>query len=164
MYQQLSSRYQTVLNPWQAKSRNLGHPTPKATLTIRPHANIGVMCTPTGLYTLTLQRMGTPPSARSVLSSSSSRLLHLGRQAPCGLSRITATCSTKTFEVIYQTLGMGMGGSRPFYGLDLVFDRPNLPCGCGLWNTLHQQWRTYWHLFHWLLLVSLKTSPRRSSI
>jgi superfamily II DNA helicase RecQ len=30
---------------------------------------------------------------------------------------LTATCSTKTFEVIYQTLGMG--GAQPFYGIDL---------------------------------------------
>ena len=36
---------------------------------------------------------------------------------------LTATCSTKTFEIIYQTLGMG---SRPFYGIDLGADRPNL--------------------------------------
>lgn len=37
---------------------------------------------------------------------------------------LTATCSTKTFEVIYQMLGMG--GARPFYGIDLGADRPNL--------------------------------------
>jgi len=36
---------------------------------------------------------------------------------------LTATCSTKTFETIYQTLGMGV---RPFYGIDCGSDRPNL--------------------------------------
>ena len=37
---------------------------------------------------------------------------------------LTATCSTRTFEIIYTTLGMG--GDRPFYGIDLGSDRPNL--------------------------------------
>lgn len=37
---------------------------------------------------------------------------------------LTATCSTRTFEIIYQSLGMG--GRRPFYGLDLGADRPNI--------------------------------------
>jgi superfamily II DNA helicase RecQ len=37
---------------------------------------------------------------------------------------LTGTCSTKTFKTIYKTLGMG--GARPFYGLDLGSDRPNL--------------------------------------
>ena len=37
---------------------------------------------------------------------------------------LTGTCSTKTFETIYQTLGMG--GTRPFYGIDCGSDRPNL--------------------------------------
>ena len=37
---------------------------------------------------------------------------------------LTATCSTRTFEIIYQSLGMG--GRRPFYGIDLGADRPNL--------------------------------------
>jgi hypothetical protein len=37
---------------------------------------------------------------------------------------LTGTCSTKTFETIYQTLGMG--GTRRFYGLDCGSDRPNL--------------------------------------
>lgn len=37
---------------------------------------------------------------------------------------LTGTCSTKTFETIYQTLGMG--GTRLFYGLDCGSDRPNL--------------------------------------
>jgi hypothetical protein len=37
---------------------------------------------------------------------------------------LTATCSTKTFEVIYMTLGMGV--DKPFYGIDLGADRPNL--------------------------------------
>ena len=29
---------------------------------------------------------------------------------------LAATCSTRTFEIIYQSLEMG--GSRPFYGID----------------------------------------------
>ena len=37
---------------------------------------------------------------------------------------LTGTCSTKTFETIYHTLGMG--GTRPFYGIDRGADRPNL--------------------------------------
>ena len=37
---------------------------------------------------------------------------------------LTATCSTQTFEIIYQSLGMG--GRRPFYGIDLGADRPNI--------------------------------------
>ena len=37
---------------------------------------------------------------------------------------LTGTCSTKTFETIHQTLGMG--GAKPFYGLDCGSDRPNL--------------------------------------
>ncbi|CAA7264380.1 unnamed protein product [Cyclocybe aegerita] len=37
---------------------------------------------------------------------------------------LTATCSTRTFEIIYTTLGMGE--SRPFHGIDLCSDRPNL--------------------------------------
>ena len=37
---------------------------------------------------------------------------------------LTGTCSTKTFETIYKTLGMG--GTRPFYGIDCGSDRPNL--------------------------------------
>ncbi|KAF5374595.1 hypothetical protein D9615_008912 [Tricholomella constricta] len=37
---------------------------------------------------------------------------------------LTATCSTQTFEIIYTTLGMG--GARPFWGIDLGSDRPNL--------------------------------------
>ncbi|CAA7268909.1 unnamed protein product [Cyclocybe aegerita] len=37
---------------------------------------------------------------------------------------LTTTCSTQTFEIIYTTLGMGE--SRPFYGIDLCSDRPNL--------------------------------------
>ncbi|KAF8810424.1 hypothetical protein BYT27DRAFT_7209420 [Phlegmacium glaucopus] len=35
-----------------------------------------------------------------------------------------ATCSTKTFEIIYTTLGMGV--DKPFYGIDLGADCPNL--------------------------------------
>jgi superfamily II DNA helicase RecQ len=37
---------------------------------------------------------------------------------------LTATCSTRTFEIIYKSLGMG--GHRPFYGIDLGADRPNI--------------------------------------
>jgi superfamily II DNA helicase RecQ len=37
---------------------------------------------------------------------------------------LTATCTTRTFETIYQSLGMG--GQRPFYGIDLGADRPNI--------------------------------------
>lgn len=36
---------------------------------------------------------------------------------------LTATCSTRTFEIIYDSLGMG---KRPFYGIDMGADRPNL--------------------------------------
>jgi len=35
----------------------------------------------------------------------------------------TATCSTPTFDIIWNTLGYG---SRPFWGLDVGVDRPNL--------------------------------------
>ena len=37
---------------------------------------------------------------------------------------VTGTCSSETFETIYRTLGMG--GGRPFYGVDRGSDRPNL--------------------------------------
>ena len=37
---------------------------------------------------------------------------------------LTATSSTRTFEIIYRSLAMG--GQRPFYGIDLGADRPNL--------------------------------------
>jgi len=37
---------------------------------------------------------------------------------------LTGTCSTETFQTIYRTLGMG--GARPFYGIDHGADRPNI--------------------------------------
>ncbi|KAF8070438.1 P-loop containing nucleoside triphosphate hydrolase protein [Lyophyllum atratum] len=37
---------------------------------------------------------------------------------------LTATCSTRTFEIIFNSLGLG--GARSFWGIDLGSDRPNL--------------------------------------
>ncbi|TFK19261.1 hypothetical protein FA15DRAFT_563481, partial [Coprinopsis marcescibilis] len=37
---------------------------------------------------------------------------------------LTGTCPMRTFETIYQTLGMGT--SRQFYGVDKGCDHPNL--------------------------------------
>ncbi|KAF8976847.1 hypothetical protein BDQ17DRAFT_1189495, partial [Cyathus striatus] len=37
---------------------------------------------------------------------------------------LTRMCSTTTFETIYTSIGMG--GTRPFYGIDLGLNKPNL--------------------------------------
>jgi len=37
---------------------------------------------------------------------------------------LTGTCSTETLQTIYRMLGMG--GARPFYGIDRGADRPNI--------------------------------------
>ncbi|KAF9463106.1 2-oxoacid dehydrogenases acyltransferase-domain-containing protein [Collybia nuda] len=60
-------------------------PSPKPTLTIRPHADISIaLSTPTGLYTPTLQHANT--HSIYTLSAQLRHLAHLGRQTPCALT------------------------------------------------------------------------------
>ena len=62
-------------------------PDAKATLTLRPHADISIaLSTPTGLYTPALQRVDTH-SVYS-LASQISHLSALGRRTPCGLTPV----------------------------------------------------------------------------
>ncbi|KAF8995221.1 hypothetical protein BDQ17DRAFT_1250949 [Cyathus striatus] len=46
----------------------------------------------------------------------------IGMEIPC--MGLTGTCSTKTFETVHATLAMG--GTQPFYGIDMGSDCPNL--------------------------------------
>lgn len=62
-------------------------PDVKATLTIRPHADINIaLSTPTGLYTPTLQNVDTQTVYG--LAASLKHLSHLGRQVPCKLTAV----------------------------------------------------------------------------
>ncbi|KAJ7177279.1 hypothetical protein C8R43DRAFT_843537, partial [Mycena crocata] len=45
-----------------------------------------------------------------------------GSEIPWGA--LTATAPTETFELIYRSLGMD--GTKPFWGIDLGSNRPNL--------------------------------------
>jgi len=67
----------------EAPSSSTGRPT----LTIRPHADIGIaLSTPTGLYTPTVKHVDT----RSVydIASQLKHISYLGRQTPCALTPV----------------------------------------------------------------------------
>ena len=65
-------------------SNNGTNAKPKATLTVRPHADISIaLSTPTGLYTPTLTRTDT--LSTYALASHLTHFSSLGRRTPCAL-------------------------------------------------------------------------------
>ena len=64
---------------------------------------------------------------------------YTGQEIP--IIACTATCPTKTFDLIWTTLGYGF---RPFWGLDVGSDRPNL-LYITRWDRPESRWQhTQW--------------------